>query len=112
MGRKGVGSMSNHQNCKLIYFRQYSDFCFQAEDGFTVRVSENQGGQTEIIAEHSGISRKIAVFQQCALEMFHEISPSDWICGSSGYLIQLYQQGQCVICQNMGNFLEKIRKKY
>ena len=112
MGRKGVGSMSNHQNCKLIYFRQYSDFCFQVENDFTIRVSENQGGQTEIIAEHYGISRKIAVFHQQALEIFREVSPSDWICRSSGYLIQLYQKGQCVICQNMGDFLEKIRKKY
>lgn len=104
--------MSHHQNCKLIYFRQYSDFCFQVEEDFTIRVSENQGGQTEIFVEHSGISRKIAVFQQCALKVFHEISPTDWICRSSGYLIRLYQQGQCVICQNIGNFLEKIRKKY
>ena len=103
--------MSNHQNYKLIYFRQYSDFCFQVGEDFTVRVSENQEGQTEIIVGYSGISRKIAVFQQCALEVFRELSPTDWICGSSGYLIWLYQQGQCIICQNMGNFLEKIRKK-
>lgn len=70
------------------------------------------GGQTEIIVGYSGISRKIAVFQQCALEVFRELSPTDWICRSSGYLIRLYQQGQCVICQNMDDYLEKIRKKY
>lgn len=103
--------MSNHQNCKLIYFHQYSDFCFQAENDFTIRVSENQGGQTEIFVEHSGISRKIAVFQQCALEMFREVSPTDWICRSSGYLIQLYQQGHCVTCKNMGDYLEKNTEK-
>lgn len=104
--------MSKHQNCKLIYFRQYSDFCFQVEEDFTIRVSENQGGQTEIFVEHSGISRKIAVFHQRALEMFREVSPTDWICRSSGYLIWLYLQGQCVTCQNMDDFLGKIRKKY
>lgn len=48
MGKNGVGSMRHHQNCKLIYCRKYSDFCFQTEDDFTVRVSENQDGQTEI----------------------------------------------------------------
>lgn len=104
--------MSHHQNCKLIYFRQYSDFCFQAENDFTFRVSENQDSQTEIIAEHSGVSCTIAVFHQRALEVFREVSPTDWICRSSGYLIQLYQQRQCIICQNMGGFLKKILKKY
>ncbi len=103
--------MSNHQNCKLIYFRRYSDFCFQAEEDFTVRVSEKHEGLTAVIAECSGVSCQIAAFQQCALDLFREVSPTDWICRSSGYLIQLYQKGQCVICQNMDDFLEKIRKK-
>lgn len=104
--RKGADSMSNQKNCSLIYFRRYSDFCFQTEDNFTIRVSENQDGMTEVFVEYSGVSRKVAVFQQCALKVFHEVSPTDWICGNSGYLIRLYQKEQCISCQNIENFSE------
>lgn len=61
--------MSNEKNCKLIYFRQYSDFCFQVEDNFTVKVSENPDGMTEIFVEYCGISHKAATFEQCALSV-------------------------------------------
>lgn len=104
--------MSNQKNCKLIYFRRYSDFCFQVEVSFTVRVSENPDGRTEVFLEYCGISRKTAIFKQCALAVFREVSPTDWICRSSGYLIRLYQQGESAICQNMSEFLEKAIKKY
>lgn len=104
--------MSRQQNCKLIYFRKYSDFSFQVEEDFTVTVSENQDSLTEIFVEYSGISRKVVSFQQCALAMFREVSPTDWICRSSGYLIRLFQEERCITCRNMGDFLEKIRKKY
>lgn len=104
--------MSNEKNCKLIYFRQYSDFCFQVEENFTIRVSENPDGMTEVFVEYGGISRKTVTFEQCALSVFREVSPTDWICRSSGYLIRLYQQGACVNCQNMSEFLEKAIKKY
>lgn len=82
----------------------------QAEEDFTVKVSENPNGQTKIFTEHSGILRKIAVFQQCAMEVFRRVAPTDWICRSSEYLIRLYQQEQCVTCQNIGDFLEKYEK--
>ncbi len=104
--------MSSQNNCKLIYFRKYSDFCYQIEDDFTVRVSENQRGLTEVFVEHCGISLKTATFEQCALSVFREVSPTDWICRSSGYLIRLYQQKKCVTCQNMSEFLKKVLKKY
>lgn len=104
--------MSNQKNCKLIYFRQYSDFSFQVEDNFTVMLSENQDGWTEVFLKYCGISRKTAIFKQCALAVFREVSPTDWICRSSGYLIRLYQQGECVTCQNMSEFLEKVFKKH
>ncbi len=103
--------MSNQKNCKLIYFRKYSDFCFQVEDAFTVRVSENPDGLTEVFVGYCGITLKTAVFEQCALSVFREVSPTDWICRSSGYLIRLYQQGECVTCHNMSEFLEKAMKK-
>lgn len=96
--------MSNQKNCSLIYFRKYSDFCFQVEDGFTIRVSENEDGMTEVFVEYSGISHKVAVFQQCALKAFYEVSPDDWICGNSGYLIRLYQEEQCIFCQDIESF--------
>lgn len=98
--------MSNQKNCSLIYFRKYSDFCFQVEGGFIIRVSENRNGMTEVFVEYSGISRKVAVFQQCALKVFREVSPTDWICGNSGYLIRLYQEEQCISCQNIKSFLK------
>lgn len=98
--------MSRQQNCKLIYFRKYSDFSFQVEADFTVRVSENQDGMTEIFVEYSGISRKVVTFQQCALTVFREVSPTDWICRSSGYLIRLYQEERCITCRSMEKFLE------
>lgn len=104
--------MSNQKNCKLIYFRKYSDFSFQVEDDFTVRISENPYGLTEVFVEYCGISRKTVTFVQCVLSVFREVSPTDWICRSSGYLIQLYQQRECVNCQNMNGFLEKAMKKY
>ncbi len=102
--KKGADIMSNNHNCKLIYFHKYSDFCFQVEDGFTIRVSENKNGMTEVFVEYSDISRKVGVFQQCALKVFREVSPTDWICGNSGYLIRLYQEEQCISCQNIENF--------
>lgn len=105
---KGVDSMNSH--CILLYFHKYSDFCFQIENDFIVRVSEDQSGETVVFVEHSGISFKAVVFEQDALSVFREMSPTDWICGSSGYLKQLYQQRSCVICQNMSNF-KKIQKK-
>lgn len=104
--------MSNQKNCKLIYFRKYSDFSFQVEDNFTVRISENSYSLTEIFVEYCGILRKTVTFEQCALSVFREVSPTDWIYRSSGYLIRLYQQGECVACQNMSEFLEKELKKY
>ena len=96
--------MSNQKNCSLIYFRRYSDFCFRTEDNFKIRVSENEDSMTEIFVEYSGISRKVTVFQQCALKVFREVSPTDWICGISGYLIRLYQKEQCISCQNIESF--------
>lgn len=96
--------MRNQKNCSLIYFRKYSDFCFQTEDNFKIRVSENEDGMTEIFVEYSDISRKVVIFQQCALKVFREVSPTDWICGNSGYLIRLYQEEQCISCQNIENF--------
>lgn len=110
--KKGADIMSNNQNCKLIYFRKYSDFGFQVEDDFMVRVSENQDGLTEVFVEYCGISRKTETFEQCALSVFREVSSTDWIYRSSGYLIRLYQQRECVNCQNMSEFLEKALKKY
>lgn len=103
--------MSNQKNCSLVYFRKYSDFCFQTEDGFTIRVLENDDGMTEVFVEYCGISRKTAIFQQCALKLFREVSPTDWIYRNLGYLIQLYQNEQCVSCQNIENFLRIISKK-
>lgn len=104
--------MSRQQNCKLIYFRQYSDFSFQVEEDFTVTVSENQDSVAEIFVEYSGISCKVVSFHQCALAMFREVSPTDWICRSSGYLIRLFQEERCITCQSMEKFLEIKRKKY
>ena len=96
--------MSNKKNCSLVYFRKYSDFCFQTEDNFIIKVSENKDGMTEIFVKYSDISRKVVVFQQCALKIFREVSPTDWIFGNSGYLIRLYQKKQCISCQNIKNF--------
>lgn len=96
--------MSNQKNCRLIYFRRYSDFCFQTEDKFIIKVSENEDNMTEVFVEHSGISRKVAVFQQYALKVFREVSPTDWICRNSGSLIRLYQEEQCISCQNIESF--------
>lgn len=104
--------MSNQKNCKLIYFRRYSDFNFQVEDNFSIRVSENPDGLTEVFVEYGGISHKTVTFEQCALAVFREVSPTDWICRSWGYLIRLYRQGECVTCQNISEFLKKATKKY
>lgn len=96
--------MSNQRNCRLIYFRKYSDFCYMTENNFKIRVSENADGMTEVFVEYSGISRKAVVFQQCALNVFREVSPTDWICGNSDYLIHLYQKKKCISCKNIKNF--------
>ena len=92
------------QKCSLVYFRKYSDFCFQTEDGFKIWVAESKDNQTEVFVEYCGISRETVIFQQCALAVFRKVSPTDWICGNSGYLVQLYKQKQCVSCQNIENF--------
>ena len=102
--KKGADIMSNNQNCKLIYFHKYSDFCFQTDNNFIIRVSENEDGMTEVFVEYCGISRKVVVFQQCALKIFREVSPTDWICRNSGYLIRLYQEEQCISCKNIESF--------
>lgn len=99
--------MRNPKKCSLVYFRKYSDFCFKTEDGFSIRVAENEDGMTEVFVEYSAVSRKVAAFQQCALNLFREVSPTDWVCENSGYLICLYQKEQCVFCQNIEKFLEK-----
>gem|GEM_PF-4546352 len=104
--------MSIQSNCKLIYFRRYSDFCFEVEGDFKVGVSEDRNGQIEVFVEHCGSPRKTVTFEQCALSVFREESPTDWICKSSGYLKLLYQQRECVTCRNMSEFLKKVLKKY
>ncbi|MCM1506459.1 MAG: hypothetical protein NC177_04910 [Ruminococcus flavefaciens] len=98
--------MKNPQKCSLVYFHKYSDFCFKTEDSFSIRVAENDDGMTEFFVEYSAVSRKVAVFQQCALNLFREVSPTDWICGNSVYLIQLYQKERCVFCQNIRTSLK------
>ena len=76
------------------------------DDNFKIRVSENADNMTEVSVEYSGISRKVVVFQDCALNVFRDVSPTDWICGNSEYLIRLYQKKQCISCQNTKNFSE------
>lgn len=99
--------MINKKKCSLAYFHKYSDFCFKTEDGFSIRVAENKDGMTEVFVEYFDVSRKVAVFLQYALNLFREVSPTDWICGNSGYLISLYQEERCVFCQNIKDFLKE-----
>ena len=104
--------MSIQNYCELIYFHRYSDFCFEIGDDFTVRVSENRNGQTEVFVEHCGVHFKAVTFEQCALSVFREESPTDWICKSSGDLKRLYRQRKRVTCRNMSEFFKKVLKKY
>lgn len=97
----------NQKKCSLIYFRRYSDFCFKTEDGFVIRVAENENGMTDVFVEYSTVSRKVAVFLQYALNLFRKVSPTDWVCKYSGYLIQLYQEDRCVFFQSMEKFPKK-----
>ncbi len=76
----------SEENIKLVYFRSYSDFCYDVGGDFFVTVSQNNDGFTEIHGKISDITRKLLIFRQPAILVFNEISPTDFIYSAWGYL--------------------------